>query len=176
ADGENTNAPENITYASTATWSLIDTVNYYAAFNGGALTLTGTGTTSVLETAPPLNDRNYRSEEHTSELQSLAYLVCRLLHEKKNFDYIADLLIGPRTGQKKLPTRHVDSGTMWFYDPPPATEPLESDRHETRRGTQAKRLRPLALQWGGHLLMGQQGEEALQFVLASCVSTVCRVL
>src|SRR5205823_9784810 len=26
-----------------------------------------------------------RSEEHTSELQSLAYLVCRLLPEKKNF-------------------------------------------------------------------------------------------
>src|SRR2546425_3195233 len=28
-----------------------------------------------------------RSEEHTSELQSLAYLVCRLLLEKKNQDY-----------------------------------------------------------------------------------------
>src|SRR2546425_6630176 len=27
--------------------------------------------------------RPYRSEEHTSELQSLAYLVCRLLLEKK---------------------------------------------------------------------------------------------
>src|ERR1041384_8470678 len=27
---------------------------------------------------------NDRSEEHTSELQSLAYLVCRLLLEKKN--------------------------------------------------------------------------------------------
>src|SRR2546423_7466174 len=27
---------------------------------------------------------SYRSEEHTSELQSLAYLVCRLLLEKKN--------------------------------------------------------------------------------------------
>src|SRR2546425_7043692 len=27
---------------------------------------------------------NQRSEEHTSELQSLAYLVCRLLLEKKN--------------------------------------------------------------------------------------------
>src|SRR5205823_12579047 len=27
-----------------------------------------------------------RSEEHTSELQSLAYLVCRLLLEKKKFD------------------------------------------------------------------------------------------
>src|SRR2546425_6345975 len=29
-------------------------------------------------------DRRRRSEEHTSELQSLAYLVCRLLLEKKN--------------------------------------------------------------------------------------------
>src|SRR2546425_6896229 len=29
-----------------------------------------------------------RSEEHTSELQSLAYLVCRLLLEKKNTTYI----------------------------------------------------------------------------------------
>src|SRR2546425_2379831 len=28
--------------------------------------------------------REERSEEHTSELQSLAYLVCRLLLEKKN--------------------------------------------------------------------------------------------
>src|SRR2546425_4026718 len=28
-------------------------------------------------------DRAFRSEEHTSELQSLAYLVCRLLLEKK---------------------------------------------------------------------------------------------
>src|SRR5205823_11662051 len=30
-----------------------------------------------------------RSEEHTSELQSLAYLVCRLLLEKKNQKYCA---------------------------------------------------------------------------------------
>src|SRR2546425_6083197 len=33
---------------------------------------------SVIDRIPPL-----RSEEHTSELQSLAYLVCRLLLEKK---------------------------------------------------------------------------------------------
>src|SRR5687767_15400973 len=38
---------------------------------------------------PHLRDRRFlrrddRSEEHTSELQSLAYLVCRLLLEKKN--------------------------------------------------------------------------------------------
>src|SRR5687767_15703951 len=31
-----------------------------------------------------LNMIELRSEEHTSELQSLAYLVCRLLLEKKN--------------------------------------------------------------------------------------------
>src|SRR2546425_9564225 len=31
-------------------------------------------------------DRVTRSEEHTSELQSLAYLVCRLLLEKKKKD------------------------------------------------------------------------------------------
>src|SRR2546425_8975778 len=30
-----------------------------------------------------LQERRWRSEEHTSELQSLAYLVCRLLLEKK---------------------------------------------------------------------------------------------
>src|SRR2546425_9027366 len=30
--------------------------------------------------------RGWRSEEHTSELQSLAYLVCRLLLEKKKKD------------------------------------------------------------------------------------------
>src|SRR2546425_3695279 len=32
---------------------------------------------------PPPNGHVPRSEEHTSELQSLAYLVCRLLLEKK---------------------------------------------------------------------------------------------
>src|SRR2546425_7788142 len=32
---------------------------------------------------PPVGAAGARSEEHTSELQSLAYLVCRLLLEKK---------------------------------------------------------------------------------------------
>src|SRR3712207_7854912 len=31
--------------------------------------------------------RGRRSEEHTSELQSRQYLVCRLLLEKKNYNY-----------------------------------------------------------------------------------------
>src|SRR2546425_3164187 len=40
------------------------------------------GTTPNRSWAPP-SARRKRSEEHTSELQSLAYLVCRLLLEKK---------------------------------------------------------------------------------------------
>src|SRR2546423_4609438 len=38
--------------------------------------------------SPPLPDvmSDSRSEEHTSELQSLAYLVCRLLLEKKKIN------------------------------------------------------------------------------------------
>src|SRR5687767_15579223 len=33
-----------------------------------------------------------RSEEHTSELQSLAYLVCRLLLEKKKKNHITEVI------------------------------------------------------------------------------------
>src|SRR5205823_12969668 len=40
------------------------------------------GAGSVQHVVPSAH-RRYRSEEHTSELQSLAYLVCRLLLEKK---------------------------------------------------------------------------------------------
>src|SRR3989441_1863959 len=35
----------------------------------------------------PSQIKRFRSEEHTSELQSLAYLVCRLLLEKKKKKY-----------------------------------------------------------------------------------------
>src|SRR5687767_15943697 len=37
----------------------------------------------LIAVGPPEAARLSRSEEHTSELQSLAYLVCRLLLEKK---------------------------------------------------------------------------------------------
>src|SRR2546425_9716010 len=63
---------------------------YTTLFRSG---LTDTGTTSLLRAAYAgrasvrADLATYglaRSEEHTSELQSLAYLVCRLLLEKKN--------------------------------------------------------------------------------------------
>src|SRR3712207_7844475 len=37
-----------------------------------------------IPSAPPIRQVPCRSEEHTSELQSRQYLVCRLLLEKKN--------------------------------------------------------------------------------------------
>src|SRR2546425_7482328 len=37
----------------------------------------------LVDVLTPLRREHDRSEEHTSELQSLAYLVCRLLLEKK---------------------------------------------------------------------------------------------
>src|SRR2546425_8845204 len=37
----------------------------------------------------------WRSEEHTSELQSLAYLVCRLLLEKKKKKKASNIVCGP---------------------------------------------------------------------------------
>src|SRR2546423_11661500 len=48
---------------------------------GGATT--GACTRRSSSTCTPRSGRRSRSEEHTSELQSLAYLVCRLLLEKK---------------------------------------------------------------------------------------------
>src|SRR3989441_2312955 len=47
----------------------------------GAMTPAGLGMSTII----PLLEAGFidRSEEHTSELQSLAYLVCRLLLEKK---------------------------------------------------------------------------------------------
>src|SRR5438045_8126209 len=43
-------------------------------------------------TLPPARPTSWRSEEHTSELQSLRHLVCRLLLEKKKKTNITDEL------------------------------------------------------------------------------------
>src|SRR5687767_15758396 len=48
------------------------------------------GAAMIQKRSPRRIAARWRSEEHTSELQSLAYLVCRLLLEKKN--YIANVL------------------------------------------------------------------------------------
>src|SRR5205823_11085760 len=47
-----------------------------------------------------------RSEEHTSELQSLAYLVCRLLLEKKTMMIPPILILHPRH-ETSIPPHHI---------------------------------------------------------------------
>src|SRR5205823_15026075 len=49
----------------------------------GAFCLSASDRFGSAETSASLCSSTSRSEEHTSELQSLAYLVCRLLLEKK---------------------------------------------------------------------------------------------
>src|SRR3712207_8948674 len=52
---------------------------YPPVFSGKSISLQFTG---ILDIMVPM-DSSFRSEEHTSELQSRQYLVCRLLLEKK---------------------------------------------------------------------------------------------
>lgn len=109
------------------------------------------------------------------------------------FDYISDLLIGERSPkqpqddddsfgasmtdtvveQPPLKTLPGDSGTVWFFDPQRSPEEA---KQQGKAGARARRLRPIALQWGGHALMDEGGESKLQFALATCLSTVCREL
>src|SRR2546425_6279953 len=57
--------------------------------------------------------RTTRSEEHTSELQSLAYLVCRLLLEKKKIKtIITDLCLYHGCNQSSSPVFHERPGRM----------------------------------------------------------------
>src|SRR2546425_7205901 len=62
---------------------------------------------------PSARPRGPRSEEHTSELQSLAYLVCRLLLEKKNKEL-----------HKPVP---VDPPACRAADPVHGARPLRAD-------------------------------------------------
>src|SRR2546425_6134884 len=63
---------------------------------GRHTTSTGRWVTSIAANTPPPT----RSEEHTSELQSLAYLVCRLLLEKKKIE-LNNLRLNCRNSQTK---------------------------------------------------------------------------
>src|SRR2546425_2705361 len=62
-----------------------------------------TADTLASASSPRPPRRPPRSEEHTSELQSLAYLVCRLLLEKKKKKITTECIITDRI----LTNRHV---------------------------------------------------------------------
>lgn len=87
------------------------------------------------------------------------------------FDYIADLLIGPRAGSVATGTHQGDSGTLWVLEEAPSRAV----------GEEHGQLRPIALQWGGHKIVspdatGQQQQREFSFALASALATVLREL
>src|SRR5205823_10236681 len=55
--------------------------------------------------------RQPRSEEHTSELQSLAYLVCRLLLEKKKDECVEERIALVYIFRPELPLRQLAKST-----------------------------------------------------------------
>ena len=119
------------------------------------------------------------------------------------YDYVADLLVGPRRGKGPLRTRSGDSGSVFFYDHVEASAAAEADKVRSfgernadskeieRRAAQAYEKviaeykdketawRPLALQWGGQRFFGAlaaEGDSSFPFALATSLSTVCREL
>src|SRR5437899_4507590 len=77
------------------TLSLHDALPISASFQGFTITQETTSGKATLTAISP--DARYimRSEEHTSELQSLRHLVCRLLLEKKTRSVSAPLADDP---------------------------------------------------------------------------------
>jgi len=110
------------------------------------------------------------SGELIGEIQALFYRYRSI----GGVDYVADLLIGCRPGQATLNTRPGDSGTLWCFDP--GYSPAEARNNPGEAGAHARRLRPIAVQWGGQKLMSPGGEVGLRFALATCLSTACRLL
>src|SRR2546425_9545495 len=74
--------------------------------NWTAPTWTGSSTSGRPSRSSRRTPSARRSEEHTSELQSLAYLVCRLLLEKKKKKARNDSNIGSRILKLRKVLRH----------------------------------------------------------------------
>jgi len=109
------------------------------------------------------------------EIQALFYR----FKSQGGFDHATDILIGPRSvGKPGVPfTAPGDSGTLWFYDPPlKSAAPghhSEIGQHVTPdRGKNARRLRPIAMQWSGERLLSEDGTVSA-FASASFLSTIC---
>jgi hypothetical protein len=130
----------------------------------------------------PLKAYGGASGELEGRIQALFYRYRSI----GGLDYVSDLLIGPRYNAEPLPTREGDSGTLWVFDEAAAlgededapgrkgTKP--SSRRRVRDVGRAPRLRPVAIQWGGHVFVGGEGKRQYPYALATCLSTVCRVL
>src|SRR3712207_7788917 len=76
--------------SSVPRWFSVGSHSILAAISGCTMTCTASRRPGILVAPSPARMRGIgapRSEEHTSELQSRQYLVCRLLLEKKKHFY-----------------------------------------------------------------------------------------
>src|SRR5256714_6101622 len=85
---------------------------YTTLFRSAAISRTSVTHNHNLSFAGGTEATRYRSEEHTSELQSLAYLVCRLLLEKKK---------PPPRGPRAPPSPPPRSSSRGCTPSPPAS-------------------------------------------------------
>jgi hypothetical protein len=115
------------------------------------------------------------------EIQALFYRYQSL----GGFDYATDVLIGPRrkplaeSAEEGPITRPGDSGAIWFYDPPEEggrSKDMERGDAPPERGRRARRLRPVAMQWGGQRFLSEDRTTSSAFALGSFLSSVCRAL
>ncbi len=102
------------------------------------------------------------------------------------FEYVADFLIGartprqlaedrksplantlPRNSARDFVTHPGDSGTLWL---------LEADADDSTPANPRTEFRPIAVQWGGELFTGTNGNPQVSCALATCLSTVCNRL
>src|SRR2546425_5273385 len=75
--------PRSTLFPYTTLFRSVDKLCAPPSTYGVYLSLNDDGTINILSQGRKVKVNLHRSEEHTSELQSLAYLVCRLLLEKK---------------------------------------------------------------------------------------------
>ena len=97
------------------------------------------------------------------------------------FEYIADLLIGPRatresgkkTVGKALATHPGDSGTLWLLEP---MKTSDNGTGSKKADHQPPEYLPLAMQWGRNMLYSAGAAQPQGYVLATLLSRVCAEL
>lgn len=105
------------------------------------------------------------SRRLTGEIQALFYRFRSI----GGLDYVADLVIGPRSEKQPLATHHGDSGTLWVWNG-------AADQRRTPTVGAQDDFRPIALQWGGQRFLDGLTRERYRFALATSLSTICREL
>ena len=115
----------------------------------------------------PVRAHGGASGDMFGEIQALFYRYKSI----GGFDYVSDLLIGPRDEKSSVMTRHGDSGTLWFYDPAPTGKEDKIVKSDT-----IQEYEPIALQWGGQEFIQDDSTKVTTFALATCLSTICREL